>query len=669
MSKIDVVLVGREQPHDENLALRYLAAALAGARHRPTIVPLCGPDQLVGAVAAVLERRPPLVGISIPDADIAVDALAFIRMLRARGYRGHVTLGGALATLVRAEILAKHPGVDSIVRHDGELPIIEMADRLGAGRALDGVPGLTTRAGDGVPAEMLLTPLHLRPLRPRQLPRILGVPVARLLASRGCPGRCPYCGPAALQRSAIEEGLRGGAEQSALTAAGIGGVRRRSPVDVADEVASLYHDRGVRLLHLLDDNLLAGSPAHATAWLRALVAELEARGVRRAAWSLQVDPALVTEEVADALVALGAIRVLLGVEALTVDGLRALGRPGDPSRSRAALERLRARGVVTLFNSILVHPGATPESIHAELDALGTLEGIHFDALSMAVYPGTDAWQRLCAAGEVSGGMLGWRFEPRDPVVSRFRAAIIRLRLEGTGRYGANVLAHDVAVNLAMARRLELAAWNPELERALGAATDEIAKARLAAWQKAALLAATEMSNAARAQATGQLVAELSRALSAPTARIEGVQASLERAQRVAAGPSNLLVRSALAAGFTLMLAPGAGCSASHEPASDAGSDAGMVEVDAGLCAPAEVFGERTRARTMLGEAGCPQCADTVSYGIALDAAGHVVDVRRSDGSAVSPDVRACYVGALAGETFPCLSGEEVWAECVICLF
>jgi radical SAM superfamily enzyme YgiQ (UPF0313 family) len=130
---IDVVLVGRERPGDENLALRYLAAALAEAGHRPRLVPLCGPEDHLTAVAAVDASGAPLVGVSIPDADAAVDALAFVRALRRRGYGGHVTVGGALATLVRGEILARHPGVDSVVRHDGELPIVALAEHVGRG--------------------------------------------------------------------------------------------------------------------------------------------------------------------------------------------------------------------------------------------------------------------------------------------------------------------------------------------------------------------------------------------------------------------------------------------------------------------------------------------------------------------------------------------------------
>ncbi|MBI5486263.1 MAG: radical SAM protein [Deltaproteobacteria bacterium] len=692
---IDVALVGREERGDENLALRYLAAALAQAGHRPHVIPLCGPESLGPAAAAIRKLGAPLVGISIPDADIAVDGLAFVRYLRGGGYRGHVTCGGALATLVRHEILGKHGGVDTVVRHDGEATIVAMAERIAEGKSCVGVPGVSTREGDGAPAPVAdPAPLRLRPMRPAPLPRILGVPVARMLASRGCPGRCPYCGPAALQREAVEEGVRGGLDRETLHRAGVGGTRRRSAGEVADEVAELYHGQGVRLFHLLDDNLLSGGAEAAAEWLRTVRRELEGRGVGKTAWSLQTDPAIVTEDVANALEELGVIRVLLGVEGLTAEGLRALGRPGDPGRNLEAIERLRGRGVVTLFNSLLVHPQASPASISAELDGLAGLRGVHFEAIAMAVYPGTEAWRSLCEAGQVTGGMFGWRFEPRDPVASRFRAAVIRLRLEGSGRYGASVFAHDVAVNLAMARRLGLAAWNADLEHEFFGVLDEMNAVRLAAWRSALDLSATEMAKEDRALAVAGLVTSLRGQLARYMAHIDRLEARMERAERVRRGKENLLVRSALAAGFTLLLAPAAGCYGSHgeqgggeadgggEVESDGGggeveSDGGGGEVESdgggdGACTTEETTAEFSRALTAVRTAPCPACTGTdgsVPYGIAIDATGRVVDVVTGDGTAVPDVVRSCYLEALGGERFPCLGGEEIWQECVICIF
>ena len=198
------------------------------------------------------------MGLSISDGDMAIDALAFARYLRGRGFSGHVTSGGTLATLIRHELLERHPGIDSVIRHAGEIPIVELTGRLATGASLEGVPGMTTREGDGAPAPVDdPMPLRLHPKRKKKLTKLLGVPSARLLASRGCPGRCPYCGPAALQREAVEEGVRAGIDRNSLVQQGIGSIRRRQPADVADEVAWLYRRKAARMFLLLDDNLLS----------------------------------------------------------------------------------------------------------------------------------------------------------------------------------------------------------------------------------------------------------------------------------------------------------------------------------------------------------------------------------------------------------------------------
>jgi hypothetical protein len=45
------------------------------------------------------------------------------------------------------------------------------------------------------------------------------------------------------------------------------------------------------------------------------------------------------------------------------------------------------------------------------------------------------------------------------------------------------------------------------------------------------------------------------------------------------------------------------------------------------------------------------------------------VDVIAPPGVTIPPEVRACYLEALSGQVFPCLAGDEVWQECVVCLF
>lgn len=66
----------------------------------------------------------------------------------------------------------------------------------------------------------------------------------------------------------------------------------------------------------------------------------------------------------------------------------------------------------------------------------------------------------------------------------------------------------------------------------------------------------------------------------------------------------------------------------------------------------------------------CPSRLDSCDspYAIAIDAKGRVVDIIEG-GNKIPQEVRQCYLDALAGETFPCLAGDTIWQECVICLF
>ncbi len=690
-----VVLVGREQPGDENLALRYLAAALLAAGHRPTIVPLSGPPSLPGAVHAALAAGPALVGLSISDADIAIDTLAFARLLRKRGFGGHITAGGALATLARHELLGRHVDIDSVIRHEGEVPLVELADRIAAGRGWHDVPGITTGNGDGPPARVTdPTPLTLQPLHPDPLPRLVGVPMARIVASRGCPGRCRYCGPAALQRSALAEAARAGLGPARILDAGVGGTRRRAPADVASEVAELYHGRGARFFHVLDDNLLSTSQGAAKTWLRSFLAELRTRQVGRSAWSLQVEPASLDDEVVELLTELGVIRLAVGVEALTHRQLRAIGRDGDVDHNQALLARLRDSGIVSVMNSLIVHPESSAESISAELDALGNLRGVHYDALAVAVYPGTALHESLLRSGSVSGGMLGLRFEPSDEVVARFRAALIHLRLQATGRYGPMVMAHDVAVNVALARHLELPGYEPRLDRALQRSLNELNAKRVAAWRQALAIAQLELPRTHRIQSLLALTNQHRSELATIWSDLADIQRQLDAAESEQPRRGGRLVAAALAAGFTFCLVPAA-CggvtqdeSSPHEPVPDAAPpdvgvadapvDVGVTDVTAvdapadgdGSDAPpcsAEDYWEQSLA---VEDPGLCFSSDSCGpYGITLDAEGRAVDVVGSPGTQVPAEIRECYLDALGGEVFPCLAGETIWQECVICLF
>ena len=200
INEIKVALVGRRHPWCENLSLGYLRGSLEGAGFKVSTYKLNDVGDIRPVAEQIMESGARLVGLSIPEANSALLALGLGAFLSTRGFEGHITSGGPFATLTRHWLLERQRWLDSVVRFAGEVPVKALAEALVRGDPTTRVPGLTTRGGDGPSAPVLEIPAS--PAWPHRdaLTDRLGHKVALMLATRGCPGRCTYCGPAAIQR-------------------------------------------------------------------------------------------------------------------------------------------------------------------------------------------------------------------------------------------------------------------------------------------------------------------------------------------------------------------------------------------------------------------------------------------------------------------------------------
>ncbi len=117
-------------------------------------------------------------------------------------------LGGAHATLLSTETLVNAPGIDIVVRGEGERTIIKLLKSLEHNQPLDNISGISYRENGEVvnaPISSISTNIdldslpflayHLLP-RDRYRPhpphgRVL--PFTAVITSRGCPYRCSYC--------------------------------------------------------------------------------------------------------------------------------------------------------------------------------------------------------------------------------------------------------------------------------------------------------------------------------------------------------------------------------------------------------------------------------------------------------------------------------------------
>ena len=718
-----VVLVAHEPPGTEHLGIRLVAAALVEAGFGPRILSLLSPTELASKVGETLAAEPVLVGISVSDPLIAPMLLAYARLLRVEGYRGHVVAGGALATLERKRLLDENLAIDSVVRHAGELPIAELAKALSAGRALDEVPGLTTRMGDGRGNPQALLPTRLRPLRPVEPPTVMGIPKAELAASRGCAGNCAYCGVSALQHDLEAESERLGSAR-----AHVHGSIRRSTDDIADEVAELYHRHGVRIGHLVDDNLLGPDPRAALAWLTGFERALAKRRVGTMAWRLMMEPRAISDEVAAALSRMGFLSVLVGFESLTARGLATLGRPGSVEGSLAARERLAARGVSPVVNVLALRPGGSLRDTRDELAAMARIDRFAWDLLPLTVWPGTRLASELAARGELDGQGAGLTWRPSDPTAERFLFALHRLRVGGLTWILRTPNVVETGFALRVAHRLGLAGATRERLADLETQLVSAQRVRRQILAQALAIAESPLRPAEFGLAIEMLAQQMTVALEpsdrALAALLDGVAwwpmsdrtlpssrglpsrwlagtifmtlaagcdhtalsqhgSSPADAGRVtisdAAVPSDSLPAPDLAGGLHADAAPDEGVGGqvlldlgSLPASAPDGQEALRPDSDAGLC---DAMALGNAARNAPGGLGCdilePATADLANYAVVIDASGRVVDLisMPKGTSALTGSARQAWLDAMSSTQWPCLAGQTVTFSCMVLLY
>lgn len=442
-----VTLVGADL--EENLGLGMIAASLEGAGHKVRVVPFDEASAREAVAKRVLGTRPDVIGLGIQFQHRAHDFLALARRLRALGFEGHLTCGGQFPTMAFREVLSRGHGVDSVVLHEGEETIVELVEavaRDGRGAPLRAIRGLAImEAGEATRTEgRALGDLDRLPFPTRYRPhsRHLGVPFIPIMASRGCWGSCAYCSITSFYRDARAH-------------AGGRTLRRRTPKNVATEMALLWHAAGGPSIFCFhDDNFFDPRPADTLARVRAIRQELDDFGVGAIGMIGKCRPDTVDAALLKELRALGVLRLYIGVENASQAGADHLGRRTQNLRISEALRAADDAGIFTCYNLLLFEPDATLADV-AENVAFIRAHATHpVNFCRAEPYYGTPMHRRLEQADAVTGSYLGFDYriaDDRAELLFRVCAAAFRERnfaplgvgnrTMGLG-YAAKVLQH-----------------------------------------------------------------------------------------------------------------------------------------------------------------------------------------------------------------------------------
>jgi anaerobic magnesium-protoporphyrin IX monomethyl ester cyclase len=378
----------------EALGLGYLASVLRKRGTRVTIIDsrLMGLDAMQ-TVELIQAYTPRALGINLNFQYLGPSTAEIVQALRDRNFSAHITLGGLYASVAYQQIMDIMPGVDTLVRFEGENTYIELIDQLDSSDKWDQIPGLVYRDRDrkvvANSLRSLIPDLNSIPVPSRDwLPTVgqMGG-YAYVVSSRGCNGVCAYC---VQQRSVTDPlGKRW---------------RGRDVEQVVDEVERIRNEGGIRMISFVDDDLFGDvvfGETHAHRIAKALIKRNLDISIL-----LSVQPRDVEYEVFSLLKQAGVDSVILAVDNFSQPVLDRYRKLTTVEQNLRSIDILLSLGIDAYLGIIMFDPWTTLDELKDNFQILGSVSYLRpWQILSkLEVYRGSPITQEL-----ESLGILEWK--------------------------------------------------------------------------------------------------------------------------------------------------------------------------------------------------------------------------------------------------------------------
>jgi anaerobic magnesium-protoporphyrin IX monomethyl ester cyclase len=406
-----VMLIGFQD--QGNLGLGYLASTVSSYGYRVAVYDV--ETESARLLEAAQTLHPILIGFSLIFQFYIHRFNDLIEYLRRNGVSCHFTMGGHFPSLSYRETLELAPGLDSVVRFEGELTLLELVDCLSNDTAWQGIQGIAFRQGDQI------VTTALRPLvddldclpHPRRdfMPmETLSHTLMPLLASRGCARTCSFCSIQTFYRTAPGKI-----------------VRTRKPAKVVEEMSILHEERGTTIFLFQDDDFPLFGPVWRR-WAGELIAELHrARLPGRVIWKMNCRADAVDLDLFSSMRDAGLYLVYMGLESGNDEGLKTLHKQITVQQNLRAVEILKGLGLMFEYGFMLFDPSSTFESVRANLHFLRTIVGDGSAPVvfcRMLPYDGTPIKEDLVRSGRLRGDVCNPDYDFLDARLNEFYEAL-----------------------------------------------------------------------------------------------------------------------------------------------------------------------------------------------------------------------------------------------------
>ena len=409
----DVLLLGYED--EENLGLRYIAAYLEENGVSVGIIPLqhLNNDALLKIVSLI---NPKLIGFSMIFQRMLPDFSDMINFLRINDVKCHITMGGHFPTIEYEKTLQLIPGLDSVVRHEGELTLLELYRHLDKSEFWWKVSGLAFRDEGRIRKTMprpLIQDLDRLPfpIRSDRIQNIRGLGFSTIISSRGCFHDCSFC--------SIKE----------FYSEAPGPKRRtRSPENVVKEMKKLF-DAGTRIFIFKDDDFSMIGPLRQR-WICRFVNNLaDTQLANKILWRISSRIDEVDADMMELLNSAGLSYIYLGIESGNSQGLNTCNKHYTVEDVYEAINIFERLEMNFEYGFMMLDPDSTITSVKQNISFLrrlcqGGRAAVNFT--KMVPYAGTSIACKLQKGGRLEGSIAAPDYRYNDPRVDILEKFVIR---------------------------------------------------------------------------------------------------------------------------------------------------------------------------------------------------------------------------------------------------
>ena len=409
-----VMLVGFQ--NQGNLGLGYLAAVLRKYGYSVHVVDIEQEPEKI--LMAALEIKPVLIGFSLIFQFFIDRYAALLYLLRANGIDCHFTMGGHFPSLSYEQTLELVPELDSIVRFEGEITLVELVDSVSTGKDWRSIHGIAYRTDDGVKAttaRALLDDLDQLPYPDRDYEpeMVLGRSIMPILASRGCARTCSFCSIHTFYRAAPGRI-----------------VRTRKPAEVVREMRMLHEEEGITIFLFQDDDF----PLFGQVWRRwanEFVDELHRNELPgKVIWKMNCRADAVERDLFIRMRDAGLYLVYMGLESGSEEGLETLHKQITVEQNYKAVNLLKSIGLMFEYGFMLLDPSSTFESIRENITFLRNIldDGcLPVTFCRMLPYHGTPIYDELVRTDRLRGDVCNPDYDFLDTRITEFYESLTNL--------------------------------------------------------------------------------------------------------------------------------------------------------------------------------------------------------------------------------------------------